>query len=706
VTHFKDEALITKTAVGSTFAALLTLFPASVGSLRFIQLTTPLSISAEKSHPPYIAFSEVERLQLPDEWDQFERQTPVQLSTEKTAELKSEALVLNEENFLRLEVMKVTKAEIAETPDWSNVVYEPVAAEWRNDLSKFEAKRIREAEARGLTIDEKWAPPTWSEQALKTLSENAAKLPTTALKEDTSKQIVIGSGMNADGSIRVAERSVARVDIQERPNDELEIQGNFQISGGLGFTNEHYFEIRRRNEGIDQEQGVMNLKAGSYAIRLKGRSGELVARIRDQKHRVLGEASLRLSRLDSKLAGKTKGPTLVLTPRTDIAGQYSPVYSVASTGQSKPGRPVLAALKGAAFSGASEMSISKSGEFEFENVQKGSFTVLKGQAKGYAQTLALVPAGSRADLPLFPETMIESLKTITSDQRQMSLDDPTAPVIWGKVSLDGRMMAGVTVEIESAPGLQPIYFNQFLLPDSTLKSTSENGLYAFISVPAGFHSLMAKRGDAYFAHQNVVTERGSVSVAELASSLRTEKSILRVYDAFTGEPRPAILIHQAADRELQVGNQGSISAVLPFSHRLSLVQLRPEAPYVSANYLVDDAEGYAHLPLVRGDWLLWFKSNQKMDDDPSSSIVVGFVPDENFTADVLDPQGRTRIIYFDGRGLPTGQDKGVAGGGFLIYGLSPGVREIMIFGEETGLLSSRVVPSDPSGVNVLMIRAE
>src|SRR5690606_18871488 len=139
-------------------------------------------------------------------------------------------------------------------------------------------------------------------------------------------------------------------------------------------------------------------------------------------------------------------------------------------------------------------------------------------------------------IPIFPKSMIKAMKEIVSEQRMINLNDPTMPIIWGQAKVDGKTVSGVSVEIESAPSIEPIYFNEWMLPDINLKATSSNGLYAFIGVPEGLHAVLGRRGEQYFSHQNVVVQRGAVAIGDLESAHRAELAPLRIYDAFTGEP--------------------------------------------------------------------------------------------------------------------------------------------------------------------------
>lgn len=729
---------------GVTFFALLSAWPVSTGSVRFLQITTPLAISAEKNHPPYIAFAETQRIRSRDEWESADLQPGEPLSTE-TLVISPPAIAsspVESADTIHLDMMRIPKPkpdhaealppeqipmegvesvsgvfetmpalQIAEGGTWrpspavtkstpsETVKEETNSNAWIDLLPAKQRKRLLEAQQRSKILSEDWNSPGWRDEAEKAVQRAVAKVDRDE-KANPSRVLVQG-GSDPDGSPRTPVHGVASVAWDSSAGDDsTEISGEFQIGGGAAFLGQdynHHFEVLRSHEGVDVEQGAVNVSDGTYTIRVRGRTGRVVARLRDDKGQIVGQDSFYLSQFGGA-RGRVKGPRLVLTPRTDIAGHAASVYP----------HNRLASLGVSALSGIAELNVTKQGDFELNQVQKGSMTILRAEAKDHAATVSLVPSGSRSDLTLFPLSWVASLKSIVSDQRRMSLDNPDSAVVWGRVTQDGKPRAGATVAVESVrDGLEAVYFNELMLPDSSLKATSSNGLFAFIGAPTGFQSLIARIGDAYLAHQNAVVEDGAVSIADLATTVRTEPSPIRVYDAFLGEPRPAAILHQGIEQEVEVDSTGFATVSLPVLGRMSLVMVRPEAPYAPATYLISDDQGYVHLPLVRDDWVRALQGFSKVNDVPGSSVVVGFVADEDFTAEVVDPQEFTRVIYFDPQGNPLqGNRQGVAGGGFVIYGLSEGVREVVVTGAHSKMISTRVVPSDPRAMTVLTFRSE
>ena len=634
-------------------AALTCIAPTQIGSFRFIYLTTPLSVAAEKSHPPYIAFQESEKGSSQSAWDRMDLIEAVHLGSGVAAQVLPSPTVR---------------------------------------LAQMESRLTLEE----MIVSQETAPheDTFRQYAQRIIAQtDSAGAPTAP--------VIVGS-VNAAGEVVPSERSVARVEVL--PTKETiankEIVGHFLLEN-LAFLNGHRLEIRRRHEGIYEEVGQIQTLESTYAIQVKNPTGEIVMTLRDEQGRLLGESSYPLSRLNRHKgeSSPVQGPRFVLKPKTDVAGRA--VSARTASVHPSAGASTLASLDGRMFMGSMKLPVSKSGDFEMDRIERGSFSVVSMVAQDHAKTSMLVGAGFRSNIPLFPQSMMQAMKEIVSEQRKQNLNDPESSIIWGQALVDGKPVSGIQVEVESVPGYEPVYFNEWMLPDPTLHATSSNGTYAFIGVPEGFQSLVGRRGDQYFSHQNVIVQKQTVAVGNLESTLETEQAILRVFDAFTGQDRSAEVVHQGVPESIWVGGMSQVT--LGALHRLSVSRVQPGQPYAAANYYSDDEQAYVHYPLVRGDWIDYMKAATKTPDLPGATVV-GFVLSEDFDVQAIDPEERAQVVFFDSTGKPTNQ--GYLGGGFIIFGLSPGVREILVTKQKTGEIAAQTIAADEGSLSVLRFQAD
>lgn len=708
--------------------ALSLSWSSSVGGLKFTPIYDALVIKAQKNSPPHIAFEELLESERKGKtsWSEIEQRRPTSLNSlesrsaaplyAKRMELQEMVITKNVETILP-SASPATNAAIALAEENFSVSSEGSEA-WKESLPPAQARRLEEAERRSEVLAQDWSQGTsWSQMAKDVLersgvlqervAEKKVYVAATDAQGHTRTQVpTVDVGIN-DSSARSANAtyggsyysgdSESASLAATTANSFLNIQGPLEISGGLAVTNEHHIEVRRTDEGVLKELGKVDLVQGLYTIQVEGTAGTIIARLVNKNGKVLGEGSYKISQV---LAQKTaKGPKIKITPQPDFSVVTTSAYNP-SVMEAPPAQTRVTFIKG-----ASETLAQKDGVVTMDNVAKGSSTIFRAAAPKHFQTASIIVAGEQFKTALYPETMIKALRDIVAQQRALTpAESPT--VIWGRASLDGKPLAGISVSVESDPSLQAVYFDQFMIPNPKQQTTSENGLFAFVDVTSGFHALLATRGDAIFGYQNVMIEEGSVAQGDIDATMKFDSVPLRVYDAFTGETRDAQVTMQSLADEVSV-ERGLAMVQLPQVNRLGMMRVQPlGADYVSARYLYNDKDDYIHVPLVHWSWLGAIKSFLKIDDHPSAGIVVGFVPDENFEVYLAahDNFDQRHIVYFDMQGRILQNRKGIAGGGFILYNVPDDVHEVVVVGERTQKIYSRVVPVDPNSLSVLSFR--
>lgn len=697
----------------------------NIGGVKFIPIYEALTIKAQKNSPAYVAFEELVENKKPNsEWDVFAKKTASLLEAGKSsAPLFTQKVVLAEMVLRKSpEPIPAANSPIGRMVAQENLPQENDNA-WIAQLPPKEQQRVREAQYRTEVLNQNWQEPTFSERAKEVLEKSGVLVGTNINVAPTNKVYVAStdnygrtrtepsrphvdipnrSGVNPatdNGATSILGQKSFVGGADEQATGSRRIVGPIEITGGLAITNEHHIEIRRNDEGVLKELGRVDLVQGTYNIDVEEASGSVVAKLVDKDGKTLGEGSFRLNVVASNNGNYLQGPKLKVLPRTDIAGVVNDFYNTRANDMA-PSQTRVTLIKG-----VTDVAVKKDGAVSMDNVTRGSTTVMRAAAPKHLQTAQIVVSGQEFRSNLYPNSMIQAMQDIVSQQRAMSIEgEPT--IVWGRVILDGKNVSGIDVSIESDPGAQAIYFNQFMIPDPTLKATSENGLFAFVGVTPGFQSLLATRGESIFGYSNVVVEEGSVAVGDIEATIKSEPVPLKVYDAFTGEPKAATITMQSLVEELQVEN-GARSLMLPHINRLGLMRVHPEsADYLPARYIYNDADEFIHVPLVQFNWLSAIKAFLKIDDTATSGFVVGFVPDEDFEVYIAgyDDFNTRNIVYFDMQGRILQNRKGMGGGGFIIYNVPEDTHEVVVLGARSQKIYSRVVPVDANSLSVLTFR--
>jgi hypothetical protein len=327
--------------------------------------------------------------------------------------------------------------------------------------------------------------------------------------------------------------------------------------------------------------------------------------------------------------------------------------------------------------------------------------------QNHIPTQQIVLANSDFKTVAFPQKMVGALKSLVSDQRQQNFNDPNLSIIWGQILFDQKPTSGVQINVENHDYLEPIYFNSLMLPDPSLKSTSENGYFAFLGAPDDFHHLVARRNEIYFGHVNTKVTEGMVSYVTIENSIKSEEIELKVYDAFSGAAQAAELSIQSLPEKIQV-QQGQEKIFLPSVGRFSLLHALPsEETYQPAYYSYVDRTDYIYVPLVSREWLYQLITQQKLNVSSQSGLVIGFVHDEDFLVEVRGPtDAQSTITYFDYAGRATKAKQGTQGGGFLITGLAQDTYEIIVHGSKSQKTYSRIAPLKAQDTFIFSFKAD
>ncbi len=632
---------------------LFSLWPLATESIRFWQIDAPIEIKVQKNNPPFQAFQQARPA--------FQIVSKNPITFQRTANLSVDTLIgqniQTAKKIVLLEPIIVKKFQNLDIQQLASA--EPMDLSWVSTLPLRQQVRLEEAQSRFAIFDR---PPSTDYMPPK-LREKVAPNKIEIIK-------------TAQG---------------------YEIHGPWEIAGGLGWTNDHSIDLRHFVEGASREAGVLSVKDGTYKINIASLAGTLVAKMYDKAGQLLGEGNLPLQGgfLQAGLA-----PKLIIRPQANFIRGTAP-----NTYDGGKNKKPIAGLSARALQNDATFGKGPDETLQLLNMNRNSQTIARFEADHFAKSNMLLISGKDFKAPVFPEKMINALKEIVSEQLSYDLNNPELPLIWGQVIMDERAVPGAQVEIEGESSAKIIYFDLLNLPDTNLKETSANGYFAIIGAQEGFHALIARRGGHYYAHNVASLEAGTVSIANLESSLKTKNVPLRVFDAFAGTAQAADLEMQSLEEPLKVDDKGWTSILLPQVSRLSLMQVMPvNEGYLPAQYFYNDDQDFVHVPLISEDWLLKILEPKWSGIDAEKGTVIGFVQDENFEVylagdDTFLPEN---ITYFDSEGNLSRE--GIKGGGFIINNIDPATQEIVVYGIQSERLSSRLLPIDQKSVSIILFQ--
>lgn len=688
--------------------------PQKLAQPKFIPVHQALLVKTNKKFPPYVAYNETLNNVRPNE-------SKIALSQIEISTLQN----VSESNLAQTtpSIGKVVLGEMVITKKTEPVIIpaqttqKDIFSQGRDEVLKDVLKKdeIISTSSRGQAEIRNVFSETMSvaSRALKSAQTIRRQIGSLAKAQGPSIQAPVSDRLDSDSQTGTL-RPWATVARNDSPADAEEdsgrvtktvgpsvyIMGKLEIFHGLAMTNDHHIEIRRWDEGVLQEKGNVNLSEGSYHLKIKEPTGFILGRLVSKDGQILGEGKVRVSEIRRIHDEIFTGPKIKILPVPGVHGLATNFYKSGSE------NPAPAQTKAQFLGGSVDMDVEKNGVIASDLLARGSSTLLRTQAPGFYPTQQIIFSGTEFDNTLFPESYISALKKTVSEQRQYNLDDPQMPVIWGQVSQDGVGVEGIRVEIERFEELDVVYFNEFYLPDPQLRTTSKAGTFAILDPPEGFLSLIAKRSDQYYSHANTVVTGGMVSFVKMENTLKTENATVKVFDAFTGEDVSSRLTVQSLSEFVDV--DGIYTVTLPVVSRLSFLDAEPKSnQYFQASYYYNDSQAYIHVPMIQKAWIHSLMTQRRVNQDPNKSIVIGFVPEENFDAGLLNysDYSNENILYFDSRGNLT-KERGVSGGGFILFNAPADLLEVGVQGDKSQKILSKVIGVDPGTVHVLDYRSE
>ncbi len=662
-----------------------------------------LSIQTSKMEPPRVAFDEIHKSAPINEWSllkskngsfNLNEKAPIIAAMSPVQALRSKKVTLMPMVFAQKDFEKMKEDQ-----------------SWVQTLPKAQQDRVRESQDKYGTLDEGWQSPTFAEMAelkIRQLKEEAKVQGTSGNSDGDEKILIEAKSDNGEvrtpQSFRTAEVQVKKEGDKDKVAHQIGVSGEIVVSG-LPSGPQWQIQVARYEDDIKKEDARVDLKNSTYHIVVPELNGTLLAKLIDSNSgQVLGEGTYRLSRYtENQINGRAR---ILLKPSNNaVTSTFGSFYNHPTGLSAKIGdgkeKPIASKVLNASLD--SEGKTDDAGAYRFDQVMKGSWTLLRSEAKNFYPSIFMVQSGEEKRLPLFPEKMIHALKQILSDQAISSQVPETGSIVWGRVAQNGKPMAGIQVAAEAFENIQAVYFNALMLPDSSLSATSENGYFAFVNIPTGYQSFVATRGNQYFSHANVVVDDEAISIAEMENTLQTEKVDIKVFDALNGTPQEANLEIQSLPEQIDVKGYAQID-LQPLVRQSFLRAHATSEQYYDSTQVYNDNMDFLHVPLISRAWIANLLSTQRISIGSELGFVVGFTNSAEYEIYLGHDKeySRENIIYFDPQGGIS--QKAVAGGGFVLFNVPVGVQSIVMAPLKSELLQTQVVPIDASALTVVKFR--
>ncbi len=471
------------------------------------------------------------------------------------------------------------------------------------------------------------------------------------------------------------------------------VKGKFEVKDGVGVV-DHIVEVKRVEEGQIREVGHVDLKAGIYSIDIENPQGYLIAQIKDKSGILIGEDRQKIVNLANH-GNYFDGPFIRVGQPPQMAVNPELPRPVASNGGVKPSPsvrnqsipPMPSAVVASLFS--QQLSLDKPTAL-FGNISKNSSTiaVIEDQKNIYAHVVSIRQTGDEIQTPLFTKKWVSGIVDYISDHQQLEFKNKNAPLLVGRVFNQGKPAAGVRVQLENHAGINPIYLDQFMIPNFKQDVTSDNGYFIFVGLETDNYSAVAFLNNNIIGQQTFIAEENVVSYQHILTSAVPRLVLIRSFDAFTSEPVDADIIAPDSEDVLNA-QQGLASYRTTNKLGISNYIVRPKTNYMPINFIQDARLDHVHIPAISEAWLSAIQAKLQINEEANTGTIIGFVPSIEYEIHLIaDSYDQKQLVYFSASGEIQSQPS--AGGGFILFNVPVGAQEVVVQEKKTDRIFSQV----------------
>ncbi len=481
------------------------------------------------------------------------------------------------------------------------------------------------------------------------------------------------------------------------------LRGKFELRDGVGIV-DHISNIRRVEEGQTRELGRIDLGAGTYSIDIESPNGYLIAQIKDQNGKIIGEDRKPIVNLQNK-GSYFEGPFIRVGQPASLAvnnGSDAPPVS-------PPTRPPTVASVKTASAATSANVFSATGsdamvanvfngqklldsaQQDVANVSKFSSTIVRldDPFHVYASLTTVRMTGDYSQTPQLTEKWLNGSLSYISDTQKTEFRSPQAAVLMGRVLVDGQPVAGAQAQMSGQSGYQAVYLDEFMIPSAKLTETSTNGYFIFVNMNEDTYVVIASKQNKTIGSQIFIAENARIAYQNILTLSSAQTKTIRSFDAFTSENVPVDVLTAGSDEIIQLPEAYGMIRTYADSNVTNYYVRSPSQVYADINYTTAGQKDYVHIPMIQMAWLNQLRLNKGLSEQPNTGVIIGFTTDLSYSAylaaEKYDP---SNIAYFDLYGRPTAQP--VRGGGFALFNVPVGAHEVVLQDTQTEQLHSQV----------------
>lgn len=468
----------------------------------------------------------------------------------------------------------------------------------------------------------------------------------------------------------------------ESSSSDGQIRGRVELKEGLALWDPNMqLRIKQIVDGQTVAETQAQVDDGQFVLPTQTSGGTIIAELVNSQNQVYGAGTM---------ATPVGRKSAVLPVLPSQQGLLAKVTSARSHGGETFAidQGTLSILGAPAFGMKAEHKVS----YNEPMIENGSQVLLQAAGDKHNTTLAMGLAGKAWDISVLPKSMSKAMLNLSLDEADRYGADDLG-MVWGKVVSKGEPVKGARVQISD--GVEPIYFNELLLPDKNLQSTSSNGMFAFVKLNAGIKSIRVFQNDRVAAAEIMPVDIQHVS--QISFDLLDDKNLNCSPQAYGFSEKPPVLFTQVLGLEVeQTLESANTTWKLPRSNHPLWMEFNAGPEYEKTRQLVLPAQENLDIPVFKRLWVDNILQQNGMQREAYSATIIGFGPASEFTVETAS--GQVLYLTRDHKVTPYGTPNGA----FIITNMKSDIQVVNVVDQQTGLRWIQTVVAEPDITTVLI----
>lgn len=452
----------------------------------------------------------------------------------------------------------------------------------------------------------------------------------------------------------------------QRDHKLVRIEGDLTLSEGLGFLGDNNLRVVHRQCGHIVKEAEIDFQQGRFTIDIDKPSGLLQAQLRDQQGFLVSSSQILLRDfIQQRFLEGSVAVNLQMAPVQETSQQ------VVSVSGPKNQAPESSAFVQVSDIGKEALS-DQQGRIFLPELLSGSHFMTRVQRQAHWNAIFWSNSSVSQNWHTPNRRLLQSL------QSQVANVNSDLSILWGQVLKDGKPIAGVSLELADGGSVYHLTEQGQFVRGGV---TSPTGYFAYTNLLPGIHLLRGESRDGLIPPKVLWLEGGHITSLNIETTEKKAEGC--VFDYQTGDLLAADVREIEAEDIFTTQSDGILNLSFLKGTSPLYFEVRPH-PHIFDHrpilLMSDRTHQSIDFPVPSRSWIEEIASRHKINQNPTLSIVVGYVEQAPFKVYMENASENPQLVYFNEYESTQDHEKleDMKKGGFVLFNLEQGKHDLVL----------------------------